>query len=362
MKIQSYKIDNKTLYRFCLYAGIDPVTGKQKQIRRSGFTTRQAAELSYAKLKVSDGPGSTKDYLFKDVCDLWLSDYEHTVSGSTYLRTNGIVEHHIKPFFGESKVDKITIRHAQDFANKMYKEYVKGHTFVSTAKRIVEYARVTLKAVNENPFNDIMLPKRKKSGREITYYTKDELLEFLSCCKESLPPLWHLFFHVLSYTGMRRGEALALTWKDIDFEEKIISINKTISRDKNGTTGVHPTKTASGKRTIDIDNVTTGLLESWRKENLDDLYVFTNTKGSYITFSQPIRQLQRVTEIHGLKYVSPHGLRHTHCSMLFAAQVPIPMVKTRLGHKDIKTTLNIYTHVYKEDEREAVEKFMKYIS
>jgi integrase len=362
MKIQSYKKDKKTFYRFCLYAGIDPVTEKQKQIRRSGFETRQAAELAYAKLKASESNGSIKEYRMDDVCDLWLKDYEHTVKGSSYKKTNEMVQNHIKPFFKNVQMDKISQRMAQDFTNQMYKKLVRGHSIVALAKRLCEYSRITLRAMDRNPFNDTMRPRRKKSDKEKdNFYNKEELMEFFSCAKRDLSPTWYLFFYLLAHTGLRRGEALVLTFDDVDFKGRTLTVNKTLSIDRDGNTDVLSTKTATSERVIDLDPKTTYKLKQWLYKHKKDTYIFQNSKGSYITPSQPLRKLEQLARKNGLKLISPHGFRHTHCSMLFAAGVPIPLVQARLGHKDIRTTMNIYNHVYKEDKREAVIKYIDYL-
>ena len=363
MKIKSYKKDKKTYYRFCLYAGIDPVTEKQKQIRRSGFETRQAAELAYAKLKASESNRSIKEYRMDDVCDLWLRDYEHTVKGSTYAKAVEIADLHIKPFFKNMVVSKITARHAQDFTNQMYRDFVKGSTYVAYTKRILKFAQVSLNALHENPFNVVMRPRKKKSDKEtMKYYDKEELKMFLLKAKEILNPMWYTFLHLMAYTGMRRGEVLALKWSDIDFAESVITISKTVTRDRDDNLTIESVKTEAGERVIDIDSATMGLLNEWKEKAKKKSFVFYNRKGSFLAPTQPGNQIRKVTSSCGLRHISPHGFRHTHCSMLFAAGVSLPQVQARLGHTDIRTTMNIYNHLYKEDKKEAVNKFIEYLS
>lgn len=256
---------------------------------------------------------------------------------------------------------KITPIKAQEFTNHIYTTLVNGSTVVSLSKRIFAYAKSPLRTIHDNPFDDVLRPKKKEKEIEtIDYYTKEELLSFLTVAKENLSSMWYLFFHLMAYTGLRRGEELALTWKDIDFKNRTISVNKALTRDKDGTPTIGDPKNKSSKRVIEIDPVTTYKLRQWRYKNREEEYVFPNTKGSFTTFSQPWHQLSKLKS-HDIKIISPHGFRHTHCSMLFSAGVPIHLVQSRLGHSDIKTTMNIYNHIYKSDEKKAVTKFMSYV-
>ena len=90
----------------------------------------------------------------------------------------------------------------------------------------------------------------------------------------------------------------------------------------------------------------------------DSEFIFANTKGSFMAHSQPVKQLHR---IKGIRYISPHVLRHTHCSLLFSSGATIPEVQQRMGHEDVKTTLQIYNHMYKEDEEKALKNFINFI-
>ena len=114
-------------------------------------------------------------------------------------------------------------------------------------------------------------------------------------------------------------------------------------------------KTSASYRRVYIDSDVYNLLMTLFNTSE---YIFTNTKGSYITSSQPIRWLHK---IRGVRYISPHGFRHTHCSLLFSAGVDIPTVQKRLGHSDLKTTMQIYNHVYKEDEFRALGKYKEFM-
>lgn len=106
--------------------------------------------------------------------------------------------------------------------------------------------------------------------------TQEELSVFLNLCKEQLPAMWYTLLHTLAYTGMRREEILALTWKDIDFKTGRIRINKTLTLDENNKIIVNDTKTTAGERNIKIDTQTIQLLKAWKKW----IFIITSQKHS----------------------------------------------------------------------------------
>lgn len=180
-------------------------------------------------------------------------------------------------------------------------------------------------------------------------------------------------FRLLAYTGMRKGEALSLTWADIDFNNKTVLINKALSRGKNSRLYVKPPKTGETRR-LTIDKKTNAILKKWRLEQKElflksgintssaSQLVFTNNQNKFL---QPTKTREWILEIqkkNHLKKITTHGLRHTHCSLLFESGASLKEVQKRLGHADIQTTLNIYTHVTEETQSETVNQFADYLN
>lgn len=172
---------------------------------------------------------------------------------------------------------------------------------------------------------------------------------------------------------MRKGEALALKWKDISFRDNEIQINKAISRGKDNQLYEKSTKTGVA-RTIKMDQRTMAILKEWQKKQKEDYFKLGfNTKSpnqlvfsnEYNEFSQPTKTRKWILYVqkkYHLKEVSTHGLRHTHCSLLFEAGAKIKKVQDRLGHSDIQTTMNIYAHVTAKAKESAIQKFEEYLS
>ncbi|UJF15014.1 site-specific integrase [Jeotgalibaca sp. MA1X17-3] len=137
---------------------------------------------------------------------------------------------------------------------------------------------------------------------------------------------------------------------------------------------IQPPKTKAGVRIISIDEHTLKILKQWKKQQLEDYFKlgFNTNKGSQLIFStlenEYIQQavvnnaIVKTIERHGLKKITTHGLRHTHCSLLFEAGAPIQVVKERLGHSDIQTTMNIYTHVTERAKEDTAKMFAEYVN
>ena len=173
---------------------------------------------------------------------------------------------------------------------------------------------------------------------------------------------------------MRKGEALALTWNDIHFKDSTLTINKTLSLGVNNQLIINSPKTESGNRTISIDAETIKTLREWKatQAKLMLQHGFNTLKPNQLIFSKystneplnlstPYNRMKTITKLSGLPMMKIHGFRHTHCSLLFDAGVSIKDVKNRLGHSDIQTTMNIYAHVTKEQEKESAEKFAQFV-
>lgn len=183
--------------------------------------------------------------------------------------------------------------------------------------------------IQTNPFTHVET-KVKKAFTELhedkpeNFYTREELILFLDKAKEHLNFKVYALFRLISFTGMRKGEALALTWNDINFVEGELSINKAVGRGKQAKLCLKTTKT--GKlRVMKIDDTTLSILKEWNKLQKEQyIQLGINTfKKNQLMFSNTNNELIQPVPVqkwmYTLKHVSPHGLRHTHCSLLFEA-------------------------------------------
>lgn len=378
--IKGYKLKNgETRYEFPAYLGIDPLTGKQKRTIKRGFKTRKEAELALARLKLDVANGTYKKVraeTYQELYDLWVVQYEKTVEESTYVKTLGYFKNHILPSMGRYKIDKINI----DICQKHFDEWA---TKLSKARTIKSYAALVLDFgikrgyIQINPFTHVETRIITRKVAEVeekveNFYTREQLIEFLNCCEQSLHYKSFTLLRLLAYTGMRKSEALALTWKDLNLIANEITISKAIGRGKSAKLYLKSTKTRK-IRVIKIDDATIAILKMWRKIQKQEYLIlgqntmtanqliFSNTNNDYIQLGQVQKWMYSVQKKHLLDKITPHGLRHTHCSLLFEAGASLKEVQDRLGHSDVKTTMDIYTHVTKKAKEGAIQKFATYL-
>lgn len=368
MAIKSYiDKDGKKKYKFNAYLGIDPLTGKEKRTNRKGFKSEAEAKRVLARLMAGVEDVKKSVPSFEDVYMDWLEIYEDTVKASTFVRTSDAFRVHILPNFGKYLIDKITVKHCQDWVNLKAKEIVKYKEYSRYLKKVFAFA-ISRGYRKDNPCDNLIYPKMiaKKSKEIDVIWTKEELNSFLDIVEKEKTIKWYAFFRLLAFSGMRRGEILALEWKDIDFTSKTLAISKSRKRTNLGeVTG--DTKTGI-TRSITLDSETLKILLSWKKEQLKFLgrqkIIFTNSTGGYMLLNHPLKTLNAVIEKHKLRPIDIHRFRHIHTTMLILSnksENSLGAIMERLGHTDIKTTMNIYNHIMKEEKEEVLNNYIEYL-
>ncbi|MFJ7827609.1 tyrosine-type recombinase/integrase [Psychrobacillus sp. NPDC096623] len=380
--IKSYKLKSgETRYEFPAYLGVDPLTGKQKRTLKRGFKTHKEAELALARIKLDVANGTYQQEraeTYQEVYDLWVKQYEKTVEESTYVKTTGLFKNHILPAMGTYKIEKIHVdvcqQHVDEWASKL-----KNYRMVKAyAAKVLDFA-IKRSYILTNPFTHVDLPtntskkaKRADEDKVENFYTREQLIEFLSCLERESNHKAYVLFRLLAFSGMRRGEALALTWNDLNFTTNELRINKALSLGKDNRQYVKLPKTDL-PRTIKMDDKTMAVLKEWKKkQKLDYLVlgfntmqpkqlVFSNEQNKHLQLTKVRKWIVQVQNKYKLGKITTHGLRHTHCSLLFEAGASLKEVQDRLGHSDVKTTMNIYAHVTKKAKEEAILKFASYI-
>lgn len=377
--IKKYTTKNgETRYLFQTYLGIDPLTGKERRTTRRGFKTMKEAKQAERNLLLDveeNGLPSKEAWIlnptFEELASLWLENYKTTVKPSTFENVKSKIEKMTEEHFKEMKLKQVTVAYCQKIAIELSKTYVLYGHYLSVINRIFKYA-VLMDILPSNPFDKIIRPKSRQVQRKGNFLTKEELKEFLKLAQTATLSYFFPLVHLMSYTGLRQGEALALKWSDIDFENKKITVNKTAVRIKEKQTLQSP-KTKNSKRVISIDLATLSILKSWKKDQIkiyfkngkhfegDENFIFTNQRGDWVHIHNFIRYFKRFIADHGLKTITPHGLRHTHASLLFSAGVEPKNISDRLGHSTVQITLDLYTHITEEQRSDTVDKLLEYM-
>lgn len=370
--------DNETLYKFRFYAGLDEITGKQRYIRRQGFKSEKDAKTELLKIEYLV---STNQYFkdvksgkFGDVLDEWLALHKETVKASTWQFIELRANNHVRPYFKNMYVDKITLRQCQDFVNKTFKVAPVAYVYsLSIVKNTLDYA-LRLGMIESNPMLYVIKPKKQASisDKHDNFYNKDELKKFLDVAKNT-DLKKYILFRLLAYSGLRVGECLALTWHDLDYKNNTIAINKTLARTNNGIK-IQTPKTKASNRVISLDTETIQVLKMWQLEQRKQLLkvginamdskqlIFSNGKNSFIIVPTVRLAIKQIANKAGIYPITTHGFRHTHATLLFASGMDIKQVQARLGHSNVQTTLNIYTHAMKDKQDKIGDEFAKYIN
>ena len=206
-------------------------------------------------------------------------------------------------------------------------------------------------------------PPRSTAGRP-DVWSSEEATRFLEVAKDDpLSPLWHL----LLLEGMRRGEALGLRWSDMNWERGTAHISQSVRAGvAKGEAVIQPrTKTAAGARTVRLTSRTIAVLKHHRAaqaerrlaapEWVDHDLILTTGKGTPINPANVRKHFDALVTRAGVRRITPHGLRHTHATMLLRQGVPAKIVSERLGHANIGVTLDTYSHVLPDMQDSAAE-------
>lgn len=364
----------KDRYKFIVYAGKDETTGKSIVIRKQGFKTLKEAKQAYLDVQqaILNGdylPINQKRLTYKGLLELYLPLYAQTVKETSFFQFKRCMESKVLPVLGDVYLDKITPQLCQKAVNQWAKDTPGGFVrAASWSSKVFKYA-FKIGLIDSNPFDRVIMPKKPAKQKKENFYTKDELETFLNGARDA-GIMKYALFRLLAFSGMRIGELIALEWSDIDFFRKTVSINKTLTLDKAGNYTVGRPKTTSSNRVIMLDDETMAILQKWRAEQSrriiylgkpkNDL-IFPGEHGAHLVYSTALDWNKKIAKKQGLKNISLHGFRHTHASLCFEAGLTMQDVKDRLGHSNISTTMDIYTHVTKSRKEESIQQLAKFM-
>lgn len=358
MEIKSYKKKNgDTAYMFRAYIG--KVDGSSRYVTRRGFSTKAKARAALLQLQsdLESEEENKKEITVEEISKKWLKEYADTVQDSTYIKTSRNFENHIYPAFGNKKISTITPIQMQEQVNEWSKKLVYGRKLKGLMNNVFKYA-IRHGYIETNPVDSVVTSIRKKSNEKSDFYNKDELQKFLKLVVQTKDLEKITLFRLLAFTGARKGEILALEWED--WKDDTLSINKAITRGFGGEE-IGNTKTVSSNRLISLDKKTKSILKKWKKQNPDTRYIFENEFKKPIPSTLPRKWLLGILKDSKLRPIKIHGFRHTHASLCFEAGMTLKQVQYRLGHSDLKTTMNVYTHITTQAKDDIGERFAKYI-
>lgn len=340
------------------------VSAKPKPIRKSGFRTKKEAQVAAADLESEMRKGVVPNLSpipFREYYDSWLKTFKTDIGTNTlerYRNTSQI----IKRAFEDKPIQELNKRSYQSFLN----DYGLTHAKDSTRKLNTHIRACVKDAIDEGIIRvdftrGAVLSGKKGKKSEDKHLGYEESKQLLKMVNERLDGSMTYYLLLLALTsGMRFGEIVGLTRNDFNFFNNTIKIVKTWGYTKNMHEGWGPTKNDESMRVIKMDVKTMKLFKKLFKTKPDNIHqlVFYSPASKYKVISNNAanKMLDSLLNQLDIKRITVHGLRHTHASVLLYQDVSIYYVSKRLGHGDIETTLNTYSHVIKEMEERDQEK------
>ncbi len=365
---------------------VDPATGRTKPVWRGGFRTQAEAKTRRAEAIAAMAKGSyvsRQNITVAEYLRVWIDGHEVELKPSTARSYRSKIEVHLIPAIGHEKVQSLSPSRLSAVFKTMLNEggrgAVHGRGGTPLSPRTVEFARAVLRkamgdaivdrVIDVNPVTGSKRPKPIKPQH--TTWTADQVRSFLDAESESrLLPLWALAFA----TGMRRGELMGLTWNDLDLDDGVVAVNRSVAQ--LGQERVATTPKNRERRRVAIDAETVAALKSWKVAQAQEKLlcgedwadsvgtVFTWEDGRPLLPDYVSKRFQRVqAQLETtLPRIVVHEIRHSHATILLRAGVPVHIVSKRLGHKDVTITLNVYADVLPEDDDRAVDTWMRVVS
>ncbi|MDY5635779.1 MAG: tyrosine-type recombinase/integrase [Streptococcus orisratti] len=355
--------------------GFHPVTQKRIRIIRKGIKTKKEALELEQYIRVVELKEKrfnflvTTDMIF-DILEEENLQNNRKISYISTQRNN--YERHIKPYFMGTNLNKLSYEHIFEFREHLKTKPKKQNNSFRLSHNTVNKIMILLKKIfdtgvrkslmDKNPVEN--LRKLPISRPTINFWSVEEFNEFRKLIT-SEEISYDLFFTIAFFTCMRMGEILALNWGDINLITNTIHITKT-AYFVNGINHINSTKTRAGTRYITVNHKLAKKLADWKEKQEVLLKEFTtDTESLQVIQSTPIPMTknmidkkfkQLLARNNQLKKIRIHDLRHSHASLLINQGEDYLVVKERLGHASITTTIDIYSHLYPSKQKNLANK------
>ena len=346
-------------------------SGKRKEKKKSGFKTEKAAIKALLEVKAQTLRGDTKhidndNMTISQWLDTWYEMNHSKWKVSTKLQRKNIIDKRLKPRIGNYKIQKIDrATYQRELINNLESSGYSIATIKLTHRifMIAINAAIEEEVLIRNKLKKTILPELEQNDNESTkFLTEHELNKLLNDVQKNENITSSTLFHVLAFTGARKGEILGLQWQDIDFSAGTIAIKRTRNDNQ-----VNAPKTKNSYRTILIDNDIVVQLEKYKKWCKQTLFkygkrlektsfIFIRDDGELIESNYANRILKRIIKRIEIPEIVVHSLRHTHATILMNRGLEVKLIAERLGNTP-DMIYKIYGHVLKDMEERAVQIF-----
>ena len=269
----------------------------------------------------------------------------------TLYNKKHMISKHVIPYLGDKPMNQITPADIIDWQNAIKANNSFSEAYLRMLQNQVTALFTHAQKIYNLKNNPCARVKKmgRSDGRSMLFWTYEEYKSFIDTFQKNSRP--YIMFEILFWTGCREGEMLALTKKDIDLLQARISISKTYYRHEMRDIITDP-KTDTSMRTIEIP----GFLVQEIAEYYKHLYEYPDDVRLFPIVAEAVQHIMKShIKKAGVKKIRVHDLRHSHVAYLIHQGVQPLMIKERLGHKDIKITLNTYGHLYPSEQRKIAE-------
>ena len=330
--------------------------GRKKYYQKSGFSTPKKAlkHETMMKEKIRQGLYNDNKKTFDQVV---YECYEHsTLAKSTINLYVSLYERYLKKKIGNINIALIDYKILQDSFNEFAK--VKSlstcNNIFCSISHVFNYA-YNVQYITNLPYSKITvkgLPKQEKN-KVVTDNDFDDLIKHALKKNSIKRKSFVIALYIARYTGMREGEILALNKSDVDFNNDTITINKSLFYDtKDNQLSIKEAKTKESNSVIPLPNVLKTILINWFEENPSEIVICDNDYN-YLNPHHLIDFLRFYSKKH--KRITMHMLRHTYTTKLYYAGLDPKKAQVLLRHKDINTTMNVYTHIEKTSLKDEID-------
>lgn len=353
-----YDVNGKQVIQYKHYVPEEGMSEKQiqKEVNRIAVLFEESCKIG----KI------TANIKFQKFAEQWFEEYASINLRPTSLERMRQTTQRVYPEIAHLRLDRITGRHIQKFVSDLCrfgknmrtgkplsrKTVVHHLNFISD---VFSYA-VRMEMLSDNPCKRVVIPPGEEAEKEI--YTIKEIEQIFIALNDE--PLKHrLFIKLAVFSGFRRSEMLGLEWKDIEFETGIVRVKRTSQYTKDKGIYTDTTKTKRSKRAIKLPEEIMNLLKEYKEEQdyeaerlgtkwEDTDRVFVKWNGSPMNPQTPYGWFKEFCERHNFRFCDIHSLRHLHASLLINAGIDVVAVSGDMGHSEVSTTLNLYSHMFQE--------------
>mgnify|MGYP001065639628 FL=1 len=354
--------------------GRDPGIGKQIQRSVYGSTQKEVRQkLAQITAAIDKGTYHTPN---KITVSAWMVEWLNTFCAGkvkllTFQSYQSIIKNHITPAIGSQELQVVKGLHIQRMYNTMTRAGLSGKTVKNVSAVLHKAFSVALKQgiIAVNPCDAAELPKAER--KEIRPLTDSEIPRFLTAIDDS--PMRNAFGLCL-FAGLREGECLGLSWKQVDFERGRITVSQQLQREKvkGGRYYIAPSTKSGKPRTVEPPPIAFKYLRAERVKQLenrlkagpiwnnpDDL-VFTDEAGGHYAIHTFYKRFKAIAASIGRPDARPHDLRHTAATVAIASGADIKSVQDLLGHATASFTLNVYAHTSEQMMKDTAARMQSY--